>query len=55
MVADPHHFNVDPDPSLQFNSDPYPTCHFNADPDRAPNRSEVNLRQMVCRPSTAQL
>ncbi len=32
-VADPHHFNADPDPAIHFNADPDPAFHFNADPD----------------------
>ncbi len=33
-VADPHHFNADPDPDLHhFNTDPDPSFIFNADPD----------------------
>jgi hypothetical protein len=34
-VADPHHFNADPDV----------TCHFNTDPD--PRQSDSNLRPLV--------
>ncbi len=57
-VADPHHFNMDPDPdpSFIFNADPDPnfhfdpdpdlTFHFNADPDPA-----SHLRPLICRPS----
>ncbi len=34
-VADPHHFNAEPDPDLvfHFNTDPDPHFHLNADPD----------------------
>jgi hypothetical protein len=34
-VADPHHFDADPDPdpTCHFNADPDPAFHFNADPD----------------------
>jgi hypothetical protein len=32
-VADPHHFNADPDPALYFNPNPNPAFHFNADPE----------------------
>jgi hypothetical protein len=31
-VADPHHFNADPDLAFHFNADPH---HFNEDPDPA--------------------
>ncbi len=37
-VADPHHFNADPDPAFHFNGDPYPAFHFSADPDPAPHQ-----------------
>jgi hypothetical protein len=50
-VADPHHFHADPDPSFHFNTNP--TFHFNADPDPVPHQSDVNLRPLVYRPSTA--
>jgi hypothetical protein len=64
-VADPHHGDADQDPSFQFDADPYPTflvgadaypdptSHSDADPDPAPNQSDVNLRPLVYRPSTA--
>jgi hypothetical protein len=42
MVADPHHFNADPDA----------TFHFNADPDLAPKQSEANLQPLVYRPGS---
>ncbi len=34
-VADPHHFNADPDPACHFDADadPDPACHFDAAPD----------------------
>jgi hypothetical protein len=34
-VADPHHFNADPDPDLacHFDASPDLACHFDADPD----------------------
>ncbi len=37
-VADPHHFNGDPDPDPAFHSDtdPDPTFPFDADPDLDP-------------------
>jgi hypothetical protein len=34
-VADPHHFNADPDPAFHFNADPDPAFHFNVYPDPA--------------------
>jgi hypothetical protein len=34
-VADPHHFNADPDPAFNYNADPDPAFHFSADPDPA--------------------
>jgi hypothetical protein len=34
-VADPHHFDPDPDPACHFVADPNPDCHFGADPDPA--------------------
>jgi hypothetical protein len=33
LVADPLHFNADPDPAFLFNVDPDPVFRFNADPD----------------------
>jgi hypothetical protein len=30
-VADPHHLDVDADPSFHFDADPVPTFHFDAD------------------------
>ncbi len=48
-VADPHHFNADPDPepdpAFHFNADPDPAFHFNAapDPDPAPHHGDTNL------------
>jgi hypothetical protein len=54
-VADPHHFNAEPDPAFFFNaaSDPDPAFHLNADPDPAPHQSYQNLRPLVYRPSKA--
>ncbi len=38
-VADPHHFNADPEPSsFHYNADPDPAFHFYADP--APHQSD---------------
>ncbi len=34
-VADPHHFNADPDPAFHLKADPDPSFHFNADLDPA--------------------
>jgi hypothetical protein len=39
-VADPHHFNAEPDPSFYFNMDPDPTFHIDEDP--APHQSGAN-------------
>jgi hypothetical protein len=54
-VADPHHFNADPDPSIHCNVGTDPTFHLNAgpDPDPAPHQSEANLQPLVYRPSRA--
>jgi hypothetical protein len=40
-VADPHHFDADPDPSCHFDvdPDPDPACHFDADADTDPDPS----------------
>ncbi len=32
-VADPHHSNVNPDPSFNFTANPDSYFHFNAEPD----------------------
>jgi hypothetical protein len=41
-VADPHHFNVDPELAFHFYADPnHPTFHFHADLDPAPQQSMV--------------
>jgi hypothetical protein len=29
-VADPHHFDADPDPAYHFDADPKPACPFDA-------------------------
>jgi hypothetical protein len=50
-VADPLHFNVNPDPSFHFTANPDPTFQFNADPDLAPHQSDDNLRPLVHRPT----
>ncbi len=44
-VADPHHFNADPDPAFHSSADP--------DPDPALHQSDGNLRPLVYRPSRA--
>jgi hypothetical protein len=36
-VADPHHFDPDPDPTFHVDADPDPTFHFDADPFRDPS------------------
>jgi hypothetical protein len=53
-VADPHHFDGNPDPTILFDADPKPTFPFGADPDPdpAPHQSDANLRQLTYRPST---
>jgi hypothetical protein len=47
-VAEPPHYNADPDPDLSFHfiaaPDPDPTFHFNADSDNAPHQSDASLR-----------
>jgi hypothetical protein len=55
MVADPHHFNADPDPdqAVRFNANPDPAFRFHADPDPAPYQCDLYLRLLVYRPSTA--
>jgi hypothetical protein len=47
-VANPHHFNADPDPVfyLNANPDPDPHFHFNEDPDPFPNQINANLRSL---------
>ncbi len=35
MVADPYHFNADPDPAFNFIAAPDAAFHFNGDPDPA--------------------
>ncbi len=35
-VADPRHFNADPDPAFYNKADPNTTVHFNSDPDADP-------------------
>ncbi len=54
-VADPHHFNANPDPAFHFNANPDPAFHFNADlgQDPAPHRSDGNPRPLVYRSSKA--
>jgi hypothetical protein len=34
-IADPHHFNADPDPAFHIDADPDPASHFNEDPNPA--------------------
>ncbi len=45
IVADPKHYNVDPDPSFYFYADP--------DPDSASHQSDANLWILVYKPSMA--
>jgi hypothetical protein len=52
-IADPHHFNVDPDPAFYFQADLDPAFHLNADPDPAPFQSNRNLLPLVYRPFRA--
>jgi hypothetical protein len=35
-VADPHHFDADPNPAFHFDADPDPTFHSDADPETDP-------------------
>jgi hypothetical protein len=42
-VADPHHFNVDPDLAFHFYADPDPTFNFYADPDPVRQQTNANL------------
>jgi hypothetical protein len=44
-VADPQHFNADPDSYFHFHADPDPTFHFNPGPDSL--QSDANLRPLV--------
>jgi hypothetical protein len=48
-VADPHHFNAEPDQ--------HPAFHFNADPDTdlAPHQSDGNLQPLVYDPPSLYL
>ncbi len=50
-VADPHHFNVDPDPFFHLNVNPDLTFSVNVDPDPDPasHQSDANLRPLVYR------
>jgi hypothetical protein len=44
-VADPHHFNVDPDPAFHFGANPYPDPVFNIHVD--PVRIRIVLLLLV--------
>jgi hypothetical protein len=33
IIADPHHFDANPDPTCLFDADPDPIFQFDADPD----------------------
>jgi hypothetical protein len=35
-AADPHYFDVDPDPTFHFDADPVLIFHFDADTDKDP-------------------
>ncbi len=50
-MADPNHFNADPDPAFDSNADPDQAYHFNTDLNSAPLHVDGNLRLLVCRPS----
>ncbi len=52
-VADPKHYEADPDLSFHFDADPGPSFHFDADPepDPSPHESDAILRPLVDRPS----
>jgi hypothetical protein len=54
-VANPKHYDADPnpDPSFHFDTNPDPTFPFDPDPDPAPYQSDANLPQLIYRPSTA--
>jgi hypothetical protein len=45
-VANPHHFNADPDPAFYSNANPDPAFHFNEDPDPFPYQIDANLRSL---------
>ncbi len=47
FVADPHHADVDPDPTFHFDLDPNLTFKFGANPDPAPHESDANLRPLA--------
>ncbi len=46
-LADPHHGDVDPDPSFHFDADQDPNFHFDVEPDPATHQSDANLRQLL--------
>jgi hypothetical protein len=53
IVADPHHFDANPDPTFPFDEDacPNPTFHTDADPDPAPHQGNAKLRPLPYKPS----
>jgi len=52
-VADPHHFNTDPDLTFHSRAYPDPAFYSHADPDPASHQSHENLQSLVNRPSRA--
>jgi hypothetical protein len=52
-VADPHHFNADPDPTFLVNAEPDTVFNFHTDPNSAPHLSNRNLRPLIYRPFRA--
>ncbi len=48
-VADPHHFDVDPDPVFYFEANPDPPFHSELDPEQDPT---FNLMPMPTLPLT---
>ncbi len=49
-VADPHHFNADPDPAFYFDADPDPASKNNKDPDLQPFQQKSVLFTSVVDP-----
>ncbi len=52
-LADPHHFNADPDPAFHFNADSDPAFHSRPNRDPGPHHCNGKLRLLVFRPSRA--
>jgi hypothetical protein len=44
-VADPHHFDPDPDPTFHSDPDPDPTFQFDPDPDPAFQITHTKLKK----------